>query len=71
MRLQQVLLHPYPMESNLAWVQTSVTMLERIHFYRVRAQYMYHASCEIGAAPTRVQRFAGSAERRTIPRADF
>ena len=69
MRLQQALLHPHPMESNLAWAQTRVTILERIHFHRVRAQY--HASCEIGAAPTRVQRFAGNAERETIPRADL
>ena len=29
------------------------------------------ASCEIRAAPTRVQRLAGSAERETIPRADL
>ena len=69
MRLQQALLHPHPMESNPAWVQTGVTMLERINLHRVRAQY--HASCEIGAAPTCVQRFAGSAERETIPRADL
>jgi hypothetical protein len=69
MRLQQALLHPHPMESNPAWVQIGVTMLERIHFHRVRAQY--HANCEIGAASTRVQRFAGSAERETIPSADL
>jgi hypothetical protein len=69
MRLQQALLHPHPMESNPACAQTGVTMLERINLHRVRAQY--HASCEIGAAPTRVQRFAGSAERWTIPRADL
>jgi hypothetical protein len=69
MPLQQALLHPHPMESNPAWAQTGMTMLERIHFHRVRAQY--HASCEIGAAPTRVQCFAGSAERETIPRADL
>ena len=29
------------------------------------------ASCDIRAAPTRVQRFAGSAEREMIPRADL
>jgi hypothetical protein len=69
MRLQQALLHPHPMESNPAWAQTGVTMLERINFHRVRAQY--HASCDIRAAPTRVQRFAGNAERETIPRADL
>ena len=69
MRSQQALLHPHPMESNPAWVQTGVTMLERIHFHRVRAQY--HASRDIRAAPTRVQRFAGSAEREMIPRADL
>jgi hypothetical protein len=69
MRLQQALLHPHPMESNPAWVQTGVTMLERIDLHRVRAQY--HANCDIRAAPTRVQRFAGSAERRTIPMADL
>ena len=39
MRLQQALLHPHPMESNPTWAQTGVTMLERIHFHRVRAQY--------------------------------
>jgi hypothetical protein len=39
MRLQQALLHPDPMESNPAWAQTGVTMLERIHLHRVRAQY--------------------------------
>ena len=69
MRLQQALLHPHPMESNPAWAQTGVTMLERINLHRVRAQY--HASCEIRAAPTRVHRFAGTAERETIPRADL
>jgi hypothetical protein len=69
MRLQQALLHPHPMESNPACAQTGVTMLERISFHRVRAQY--HASCEIRAAPTRVHRFAGTAEREMIPRADL
>jgi hypothetical protein len=39
MRSQQALLHPHPMESNPAWAQTGVVILERIHFLRVRTQY--------------------------------
>jgi len=46
MRLQQALLHPHPMESNPAWAQTGVTMLPRIHFHRVRAQYQPAAILE-------------------------
>jgi hypothetical protein len=69
MRLQQALLRPHPMESNPAWAQTVVTMLPRIRLSsRPRS---ISASCDIRAAPTRVQRFAGSAERETIPRADL
>jgi hypothetical protein len=69
MRLQQVLLHPHPMESNPAWAQTGVTMLPRIRTSSRPRSIL--ASCDIRAAPTCVQRFAGSAERRTIPRADL
>jgi hypothetical protein len=47
MRLQQALLHPHPMESNPAWAQTGVTMLQpRISFHRVRAQYQPAAILE-------------------------
>ena len=69
MRLQQALLHPHPMESNPAWAQTGVTMLSRIGPSSRPRSIL--ASCDIRAAPTRVQRFAGSAERETIPRADL
>jgi hypothetical protein len=69
MRLQQALLHPHPMESNPAWVQTGVTMLSRIRLSSRPRSIL--ASCDIRAAPTRVQRFAGSAEREMIPRADL
>ena len=69
MRLQQALLYPHPNESNPAWAQTGVAMLPRIGTSsRSRS---ISASCDIRAAPTRVQRFAGSAERETIPRADL
>jgi hypothetical protein len=69
MRLQQALLRPHPMESNVAWAQTGVTMLSRIRLSsRPRS---ISASYDIRAAPTRVQRLAGSAERETIPRADL
>jgi hypothetical protein len=46
MRLQQALLHPHPMESNPAWAETGVTMLSRINFHRVRAQYQPAARLE-------------------------
>jgi hypothetical protein len=46
MRLQQARLHPHRMESNPAWAQTGVTILERIHFHRVRAQYQPPARLE-------------------------
>ena len=46
MRLQQALLHPHPMESNPAWAQTGATMLPRIHFHRVRAEYQPAARLE-------------------------
>ena len=46
MRLQQALLHPHPMESNPAWAQTGVTMLPRISFHRVRAEYQPAARLE-------------------------
>jgi hypothetical protein len=71
MRLQQALLHPHPMESNPAWAQTGVTILERIHFHRVRAQYQPAARLEQPLLRTSVHRLAGSAEREAIPRADL
>ena len=43
MRSQQVVTvrsNPNPMESNPAWAQTGATMLPRIHFHHVRAQYL-------------------------------
>jgi hypothetical protein len=41
MRLQRALLHPHPMESNLAWAQTGVTVacFRASELHRVRAQY--------------------------------
>ena len=63
MRLQQALLHPHPMESNPAWAQTGVTMLERIHFHRVRAQYQPAAILEQPLLVSSVSREVPNARR--------
>ena len=63
MRLQQALLHPHPMESNPAWAQTGVTMLERINLHRVRAQYQPAAILEQPLLVSSVSREVPNARR--------
>ena len=63
MRLQQALLHPHPMESNPACAQTGVTMLERINFHRVRAQYPPAARLEQPLLVSSVSRELPNARR--------
>ena len=63
MRLQQALLHPHPMESNPAWAQTGVTMLPRINFHRVRAQYQPAAILEQPLLVSSVSREVPNARR--------
>jgi hypothetical protein len=63
MCLQQALLYPHPMESNLAWAQTGVTMLSRINLHRVRAQYQPAVRLERPLLVFRFSREAPNARR--------
>jgi hypothetical protein len=63
MRLQQAFLHSHPMESNPAWAQTGVTMLPRINFHRVRAQYQPAARLEQPLLVSSVSREVPNARR--------